>query len=87
MQQINDEGWAAFETDWMAMSETLAAMTDEELEAAWTEMILDMVESYIPKIGYLEPETISIQIEKGADGAYVISDNDFGRIDALIIQY
>jgi len=87
MQQINNEGWAEFEADWMAMSETLSAMTDEELEAAWTEMILDMVESYIPKIGYLEPETISVQIVKGDDGAYVISDNDFGRIDTLIIQY
>ena len=24
---------------------------------------------------------------KGEDGAYAISDNDFGRIDTLIIQY
>lgn len=62
-------------------------MSDEEYEAAWAEGIIEMVRARLDNIDYLEPETISVQITADDEGYYSISDNDFQRIDALMIQY
>ena len=46
-----------------------------------------MVSARIDSIGYLDPQTISVQGVKGEDNVYVIDDSDFNRIDSLIIAY
>ena len=46
-----------------------------------------MVSARIDSIGYLDPQTISVQVVKGEDNVYVIDDSDFSRIDSLIIAY
>ncbi len=88
IMKVVEEDWEAFEESYVAAaSESETELTAEELEALWVDGILGLVENRISNIGYLEPQTISISVTKGADGAYSISDNDFGRIDTLIIQY
>lgn len=87
MQKIVKEDWEEFEKEFVGQAEQLASMTDAEYEALWCDGILGLVEERLGSIGYLTPETISIKITKDSDGVYVISDNDFGRIDALVIQY
>ena len=38
-------------------------------------------------IGYLDPQTVSVQVTKGDDGRYSIDNNDFSRIDGLMVAY
>ena len=85
-QKISDEDAEAFMDAWQN-DDTLVNMTDAELEAEWADRVIKMCEARVGSIGYLEPETISVQIVKDDEGYYIISDNDFQRIDELIIQY
>lgn len=62
-------------------------ITDEEYEVIWAQAIIDMVSARLDSIGYLDPQTISVQVVKDADGIYSIDENDFNRIDSLIISY
>lgn len=87
IKKVAEEDWAAFEEEWKGLAEQRVDMTEAEIEAAWADMVIKLVEERIPNIGYFEPQTITIKVTKGEDGIYVISDNDFGRIDCLIIQY
>lgn len=87
IQNIVNEDWEGFQEEWIAMADQILEMTDEECEALWCEKVFELVNNRMDTIGYLEPETISVQIVKDTDGVYVISDNDFGRIDSLVIQY
>ncbi len=61
--------------------------TDEEFEQAWASEIVTLISARLDNIGYLDPETISVQIAQDDDGYYVITDNDFQRIDELMIAY
>lgn len=66
------------------------AMSDAEYEAMdqeYAQMILDLYESVMPEIGNEEAQSLSVQIEKGEDGYYSLTDDDFNRIDSLIINY
>lgn len=85
-----------YEDDWETLQEQLTEidesgaleeMTEEEQETWWAESILDLLEARLDSIGYLDPETISVQVSPDEDGIYSISDNDFYRIDSLIIAY
>ena len=46
-----------------------------------------MVSARVDSIGYLDPQTISVQVVKGDDGRYSIDESDFSRIEGLIIAY
>jgi uncharacterized Zn finger protein len=65
--------------------------TDEEIETVWARNVIDAVKARVGSIGYLSPETISVQVvvesETRNEVLYAISDNDLMRIDSLIIQY
>ena len=70
--------------------EVQQAMSDAEYEAMdqeYAQMILDLYESVMPEIGNEEAQSLSVQIEKGEDGYYSLTDDDFNRIDSLIINY
>ena len=89
IQQVMDNDADAFSADYEAKFNEgyFDDMTEEEYETWWAQAIIDMVSARLDSIGYLEPETISVQVTQDDDGYYTISDNDFQRIDALIIQY
>ncbi len=89
MQQVMDNDADAFQADYQAKIDEgyFDDMTDEEFETWWAQAIIDMVSARLDSIGYLEPQTISVQVTQDDDGYYTISENDFQRIDALIIQY
>ena len=59
----------------------------EETEEYWADGMICIVEKYVPTIGYLEPQTISVQITQDTDGLYTFDSNDFARIDELMIAY
>lgn len=60
--------------------------TDAEFEEVWADGLISLVESRLDSIGYLDAETISVQITE-TDEYYSISENDWSRIDTLIIAY
>ena len=57
------------------------------MDQEYAQMILDLYESVMPEIGNEEAQSLSVQIEKGEDGYYSLTDDDFNRIDSLIINY
>ena len=84
-----NEDYEAFYADMESRynSGEFEAMSDEEFDEAWIIAILDTLEPRLDSIGYLEPETISVQIAKDTDGYYTITDKDFSRIDNMIFLY
>ena len=88
-QKVNDEDAEAFLADMQERADAgeFVNMTDDEYEVVWAQAIIDMVSARIDSIGYLDPQTISVQVVKGEDNVYVIDDSDFNRIDSLIISY
>ena len=62
-------------------------LSEEEYETAWAQAILDLVSGQLDSIGYLDPQTISVQVTKDEDGVYGIESGDFQRIDLLMIDY
>lgn len=59
---------------------------DPALETAWAQAVIDMVNARLAEISYGEPQTISVQVVNSGSG-YGIDDQDFARIDALMIDY
>ena len=86
---MNDDDADNFNTMWQARIDDgdFNDMSDEEYEEAWANAIIDLVKSRISTIGYLDPQTISVQVTKDDDGVYSIDEGDFQRIDMLMIQY
>lgn len=41
----------------------------------------------LPELGYEEEQSIVIQVAKGADDRWAISDGDMTSIDELIVYY
>lgn len=92
MQKVKDEDAESFITDWSARLENGEFDPEDpdyetKLETAWAQAIIDMMNARIDTIGYLEPQTISVQVNKNENDLYTIDDSDFSRIDSLIIQY
>ena len=89
ISQVMDNDVDAFLDEWYDLGDSgeFDEATDEEVETRWAQMVIDMVSARISSIGYLEPETISVQVVKDSNGIYSISQNDFERIDYLIIAY
>lgn len=89
MQKVVEEDLDGFLTTW---SERISAgeidVNDEAaLETAWAQSVIDLVSARISTIGYLDAETISVQVVKNEEGVYTIDDSDFSCIDSLIISY
>ena len=89
IQKFTDEDSDAFLDSWQNRLDTgeFDLYTDEEFERAWSHEIVTLISARLDNISYLDPETISVQIAQDDDGYYVITDNDFQRIDGLIIAY
>lgn len=86
VKQVREQDWQQFQRDWVADYDILYEMEQAELEEEWATRILALFDGRMDSIGYLEPETISIQIVR-QDGGYRISETDIERIDTLIVKY
>ena len=65
-------------------------MSEEELQAAdaeWAEIIVNAFREKLPETGNLEEQSLSVLLEKDEDGYYILSQEEFNRLDALIIDY
>lgn len=65
-------------------------MTDEEYaayEVEWVRLFMDLTYDHMEDIGYLEPQSVLVQVVLEEDGLWSIPDDDFWNLDALIIDY
>ena len=89
MQKVMEEDAEAFAQDWTERGNAgeFLTMSDEEFETAWAQGVIDLVFARVATIGYLEPETMTVHVEKDSSGVYSINSDDFASADALIIAY
>lgn len=93
IMNIDDEALADFGEDWSERIDSgeFDDITEEEFDAIfeseWAECVIGLAEEGLATAGYMDPETISVQVTPDSDGVYTISENDFNRIDSLIIAY
>ena len=52
-----------------------------------TRMALDLVQSFMPDLGYLDQKSLSVQIQQDADGYYSINSDDWSTIDLYMVNY
>lgn len=58
-----------------------------EYEIAWFQLVLDTLRELIPSIGYLEEQSMVVQVTLGDDNYWSLNEDDFGNLDWLIIDY
>ncbi len=94
IQRVYDEDQDEYMAKWNEgwQDGTYEAMTEEEFEQFWARSIIDLFSARVNNIGYLEPQTISVQIvpdvsSTSSEKIFVISDDDLQRIDELILKY
>ncbi len=61
--------------------------TEEAFEEEYAQGMLEVCNSYVDQIGYLEPVSVVVTIFADEDGVYTLSDEDFLRLDTEIISY
>lgn len=62
-------------------------VTDEELEAAYQDGLLSILEQKTASIGHLDPIEQTVQIKQDTDKLWGMSDEDFQNLDQHIIRY
>ena len=90
-----EEGFAEFDAKFSAIADQVNTMEEDEFLTWYTETyareyydtLLDVLEEQVPNIGYLDEKSIVIQVQQSEEGALFISDEDFGNLDWLIIDY
>ena len=90
-----EEGFAEFDAKFSAIADQVNTMEEDEFLTWYTETyareyydtLLDVLEEQVPNSGYLDEKSIVIQVQQSEEGALFISDEDFGNLDWLIIDY
>lgn len=89
--QLADTDWdktiSAFYEDYPM--ETQYAMTTEEyqeMDREYAQIVLDLYKDKLEETGNMTAKTILVSVAK-ENGAYTISDDDFAKLDELIIDY
>lgn len=99
IMKLVDDGYdAGFEEFWPKIDgeiDDAAYMSDEELEdwytgafaSAYHDFLLDLLEAQLPHMGYSEERTLEVALQWGEDGELWLEDEEFSRIDEIIIDY
>ena len=59
----------------------------EKVDQEWARLIVDLYKDAMKEIGNMTEKSIAVQVEQNSEGLYAINSEDFGRLDALIIDY
>jgi len=66
------------------------AMSDEEYELydlEYANAIVEVCEDLLPSIGFLDEESLVLQVKQDSDGVWNLPDDDFNNLDLYIISY
>lgn len=72
---------------WLAQYQAGAFASDAEAERVWVDYIVEGMSAHLNNVTYQDPQTIQVQVVKDSDGVRSISQNDWSRIDILILAY
>lgn len=70
--------------------ETQNAMTQaeyEEMDKEYAQLVLDLYKDKLDEIGNMTARTVLVAVKPDENGDYYIDDNDFRKLDELIIDY
>lgn len=62
-------------------------LTGTELEKLFLLGMIEILNSGLADCGYLDPVTVELHLESGADGVYTINDEDYAALHKNIIAY
>ena len=87
--QLMDEisGGAAFTEFNAQYPDTMDDAQYYEYEIAWFQLVLDTLRELIPSLGYLEEQSLVVQVTLGDDNYWSLNEDDFNNLDWLIIDY
>lgn len=71
-------------------AEVQNAMTTKDyqaFDAEWARLIIDIYRETLPETGNLERRSVTVKIDQDEKGYYTISDEEFQKLDALVIDY
>lgn len=86
-QKFVEEDWETYLSQWQERYLASEFASEEAAETDWAQGLIEQINGRMDSIGYLDPQTVSVQVTKGDDGLYSIDNNDFSRIDGLMIAY
>lgn len=85
---VNDEypEWIEFNKKYES-----ADLSDPAVNEAYikdkTRIAIDLINSLLPNLGYLDQKSISVQIQQDSEGYYSINNDDWSTIDLYMITY
>lgn len=65
----------------------VSELTDEEIEARWGEVILDLAYDKLEEVDYEDDVYLTVQVRQDDDGMWGLVDTDFSSIDNAVIAY
>lgn len=67
--------------------EEQAAMSDEEFEMIWTDVILSVCYDKLPTMTTMDTVNIDVEVKQDTDKLYCITDDSLSEVDLYIISY
>lgn len=90
-ERVNQDGVdgaiaAVYET---MTTEELAALSDEEFEVIWADVIIAQCEAHLEDMETKDPVHVDVKVEKNSDNkdAYMITEDSLAEVDLHIISY
>ena len=65
----------------------VSELTDEEIEARWGEVIVDLAYDKLKDMDYEDDVYLTVQVRQDDDGTWGLVDTDFSSIDNAVIAY
>jgi len=59
----------------------------EEVDGEYADLILKLFQDQLPETGNLAPVSLTVQLEKNADGLYAITSKDFTALNEAVLDY
>lgn len=85
-----DEVWEETVDEFNAGYPDANVMTDDEYEAYLNDaarMVIDLCKSLMPEMGNMDTKTVYVQVVKGSDDYWSVTDDDMGSLDQYMIYY
>lgn len=86
---LADEELNAYIADFYSRNDNkeFAQLSDEAFYSAYIEGMIDIINKYIPQIGYLDTVSITVHVKPDDNNIYGITSDEFQEIDKYIIDY
>lgn len=56
-------------------------------DAEWARAVIDLLKEVLPELGNLSPQRVTVKLTKNEEGYYTLSNEEFQKLDAVIIDY